>query len=43
MTSERLGLVGVTITMDIYSHILSELRENVAGRFSKLLANTLSE
>ena len=37
IVSERLGHASVSITMDVYSHVLPGLQEDAVHRFSKLL------
>ena len=40
IVSERLGHASVTITMDIYSHVLPGLQRDAATSFSKLLSDS---
>ena len=39
IVSERLGHASISVTMDIYSHVLPGLQEDAAERFAKLLSN----
>ena len=42
IVSERLGHASVSITMDVYSHVLPGLQEEAVHRFSKLLTDARS-
>jgi len=42
VVSERLGHAGVSITLDIYSHVLPGMQEAAAERFDKLLETSSS-
>lgn len=42
VVSERLGHASVSITLDVYSHVLPGLQEDAVDRFSKLLARPVS-
>ena len=40
VVSERLGHASVTITMDIYSHVLPGIQRDAAAKFSRLLSDS---
>ena len=41
VVSERLGHASVTITMDIYSHVLPGIQRDAAEKFSRVLSGSL--
>jgi len=41
--SERLGHASISITMDVYAHLLPGIQEEAAQKFSKLLADSRHE
>ena len=43
MVSERLGHANVSITLDIYSHVLPGMQEAAAEKFDKLFEADVSE
>ncbi|MEW6522016.1 MAG: hypothetical protein AB1445_00350 [Bacillota bacterium] len=37
MVSERLGHAGVTLALDVYSHVLPDMQESAAARLEAML------
>jgi integrase len=43
VVSERLGHANISITLDIYSHVLPGMQEAAAEKFDKLFEDDVSE